>query len=114
MFNRRQDTFTLDSVSTRKVNSEMPRTKYKLTQIRREATPSRAVVAEELAQLYVKPLSRVSLDRSKSGTVEPKADSLLSFKCYSELIGREKVLLQLDAEFRDSNVVALIGPGGIG
>ena len=92
----------------------MPSTDHKLTQIRREATPSRAVVAEELAQLYVRPSSRVSLDRSKSGIIEPKADSLLSFKCYSELIGREKVLLQLDTEFRDSNIVALVGPGGIG
>ena len=56
----------------------------------------------------------MSLDRAKSDTIEPKADSLLSFKCYSELIGREKVLLQLDTEFKHSNNVALVGSGGIG
>ena len=46
--------------------------------------------------------------------IEPRTDSLLSFKCYSELVGREDVILGLDREFEDANTVALVGLDGSG
>lgn len=46
--------------------------------------------------------------------VDAKTDSLLSFKCYSELVGRENILLNLDSELEDNNAVALVGPNGSG
>ena len=78
------------------------------------STFSHPAVAEELAQLHLRTIPSLSFERAKFDDIEPKTDSLLSFRCYSELVGREKLLLQLDSEFEVSDVVVLAGPGGVG
>jgi hypothetical protein len=80
----------------------------------RRANVSQSAIAEELAQLHVRPTVQNFKECLKQETNEPKTDSLLSFKCYSELVGREEILLRLDAEFEVSNIVALAGPEGQG
>lgn len=82
---------------------------------RREYSPSNnATLGEELAQLHLRTIPRLRFESTKLDIMEPKTDSLLSFRCYSELVGREKLLLQLDSEFERSDVVVLVGPGGVG
>lgn len=81
---------------------------------RRETSSFHVAVAEELAQLHLRTIPRLSFEKAKVNGTEPKTDSLLSFRCCSELVGREKLLLQLDSEFEISDVVVLAGPSGVG
>ena len=80
--------------------------------LRRTKPISQSALAEQLAQLSTEPQG---LATTLQVTVaEPRTDSLLSFKCYSEIVGREDVLLALDRSFDDASLLVLVGPHGSG
>ena len=82
---------------------------------RRQKPISQSALAEELALLHARgPGSQTADGSPKVQPTDAKTDSLLSFKCYSELVGRENILLNLDFELEDNELVALVGPEGSG
>lgn len=83
------------------------------TNYRRSKPISHSALAEELAQLHARDLQTAS-GNLQVKRVEPRTDSLLSFKCYSELVGREDVLLNLEQKYESAGALALVGPDGGG